>query len=819
MTKGILKYCITALLLLLAYSNSLFAQSNLVFGTVTDKDNAPMEYVSVSLLNNAKPIGTTTDKHGKYSLKIPKNGQVTIRFSFTGCESQDFTFTTNGTTKQEINCKLLPSSTTLEQVTVREERTRNTTFTPIKIEKIGDVVGPAATVESLIKTLADVSSNNEMSSQYSVRGGSFDENLVYINDVEIYRPFLVRSGQQEGLSIINPDMVSNIQFSPGGFDAKYGDKMSSVLDITYRRPIDRIAGQASVSLLGGSAHVESAVNDRLSVSLGFRRHSNKYLFKSLDTEGAYTSAYTDFQAIINYEISKKLSLSFLGIYSQNRYGLIPESQTTNFGNFFESMQLRVYFDGQEIDKYRTLLGAVTLDYRPTNKLSFKWITSAYNNKESEVYDIQGQYWLYELNVGSVIGENELFDRGIGTYLEHARNFLTTGVTSTEIKGLYLAGNGRWEFGAKAQHEAIDDKIREWKLIDSADYTIPSIADIPGDSANIPHAPYLQNFAHSQNDLNNNRLSAYVQRSWDFDIGKNKLSLLAGVRGQYWSYKDEFFASPRLSLNYKPNWKQDMLFRLAGGMYNQSPFYREYRRPDGSLNPDIKSQKSYQVSGTLDWNLRLWDKPFKFTADIYYKYITDLIPYQIDNLRIRYLANNDAVGYATGVSLRLNGEFVEGIESWASLSLMQTQEKLFDDETQTWGGWQARPTDQRLSFKLFFQDYLPSLPWWQMSLNFVYGTGFPFSKPFQTDFSVTHRLPSYFRVDWGNSVHLKKIGKLKNAKWLQKIDDVVVGVDVFNLFNYKNVVSYLWVADYDNKYYGVPNYLTARQINVKLTVIF
>ena len=811
-------YRLTAFFIAICCFGTAFAQRVSISGRVTDTNNNPLEFVNVIVAGTTH--GGVSKPNGSYNIDVPAAKSYTLRFSSMGYLTLDTTLQTNGgTQKIKLNLQLVPSATTLGPLTVKEERTRTTSFTPIKIEKMGDVVGPASTVESLIKTLADVSSNNELSSQYSVRGGSFDENLVYINDVEIYRPFLVRSGQQEGLSIINPDMVSNIEFSPGGFDAKYGDKLSSVLNISYRRPTLPLTGQASISLLGGSAHVESAVNDRLSISLGFRRHSNRYLLKSMDTEGAYTSAYTDFQSIINYAFSKKLSLSFLGIYSKNRYGLIPESQVTNFGNFFESMQLRVYFDGQEIDQYRTLLGAITLNYNPTNKLSFKWITSAYNNNESEVYDVQGQYWLYELNVGNTIGENELFDRGVGTYLEHARNFLTTNVMSTELKGLYVAGNGNWNFGMKAQYEGISDRIREWKLIDSADYTIPNINDIPGDSSNIPHTPLLQDFVRSQNSLRNGRLSAYVQRSWDFFIGENKLSLMAGLRGQYWSYNNELFATPRLSISYKPNWRHDMLFRLAGGMYNQSPFYREYRTLDGSLNPDIKSQKSYQISWAMDWNLRLWDKPFKFTADIYYKYITDLIPYQIDNLRIRYLANNDAVGYATGLSLRLNGEFVEGIESWASLSLMQTQEDIFDPETNTWSGWIARPTDQRLSFKLFFQDYLPNLPWWQMSLNFVYGTGFPFTKPFQTDFSTTHRLPSYFRVDWGNSVHLKKISKLQNTKLLKKLDDVVISADVFNLFNYKNVVSYLWVADYENKYYGVPNYLTARQINIKLTVIF
>lgn len=807
-----IRYIILAVLAALEFGYC-FGQ-NTFSGVVTDEKGTPLQYVSIAVTNTSKPAGCTTDKNGSYQFSFTQKGETTIRFSFTGYESQEFIFNLSGNDTKTLNCKLLPKTTSLNEVTVRDERTRSTTFTSVKVEKLEDLVGPNTGVESLVKTLADVSSNNEMSSQYSVRGGSFDENLVYINGIEVYRPFLTRSGQQEGLSIVNPDMVSNILFSPGGFDAKYGDKMSSVLDISYRRPY-QFSGSVSASLLGASAHVEGSVKDRFTYNMGFRRHSNRYILQSLDTKGNYNTAYTDFQTILGYDFSKKLSASFLGIYSKNRYGLVPENQTTNFGNFFEALQLRVYFDGQEIDQYQTLLGAVTFDYHPTEKLSLKWITSAYSNEESEVYDIQGQYWLYELNVGSAVGDTAKIDRGIGTYLEHARNFLVTRVLSSEMKGYCKGVLGEWNFGVKYQHEYIDDKIREWKLIDSADYTMPNISDIPGNPDNLPHPPLLQNFVRSANTLNSNRLSAYLQRSFDFHFGKKMLSVLVGIRGQYWDFNDETFVSPRLSVNYKPDWKSDMLFRIAGGVYNQAPFYREYRDLDGRINPDIKSQKSYQIMGTCDWNFRMWNKPFKLTADIYYKYITDLIPYNIDNLRIRYLAHNDAVGYATGASIRINGEFIKDMESWASISVMKTQEDILNDGQ----GWISRPTDQRLSFKIFFQDYVPSFPWWQMSLNFVYGTGFPFTKPNQRDFTEDHRLPSYFRVDWGNSVHLKKISDWGQSKLLKYFDDVVLSVDVFNLFNYKNVVSYIWIADYDNRFYGVPNYLTARQLNVRLTLSF
>lgn len=809
----ILHYMVLAIFV--AVSALSFSQTAILKGRVTSEKGEGMEYVSVRLANTPRPIGTITNAKGYYQFNVPANKEITVLFSFTGYESSRVVLTLADNEVKELDCSLKPHAKVLEGVTIKDDKVRKSTFTSINIEKIDNVAGPNSGVESLVKTLPDVSSSNELSSQYSVRGGSFDENLVYINDVEIYRPFLVRSGQQEGLSIINPDMVERVMFSPGGFEAKYSDKMSSVLDITYKRP-KAFGGKVSASLLGASMYVEGTAKDKMTYSIGFRRHNNRYILNSLDTDGDYTTAYTDLQSIITYKINPKLDVSFLGIYSNNRYGLVPQTQTTNFGNFFQSMQLKVYFDGQEVDEYTTTLGAITFDYTPNENVHWKWITSAYSTNESEVYDIQGQYWLYELNVGAVVGEVNKFDRGIGTYLEHARNYLNTRVINTEIKGSYFTSLGNWNWGVRYQNEYIYDRLKEWKMVDSANFTIPNIGDyMPGDSANIPFAPQLQNYVKATNTLLSHRVMGYVQRNFDFYTEESLISLLVGIRGQYWSFNNEFFATPRISVNYKPNWEKDMLFRLGGGVYAQSPFYREYRYKDGSINQDIKAQKSYQVTGTVDYNFSMWDKPFKLTADVYYKYITDLIPYEVDNMRIRYAAENNAIGYATGVSLRINGEFIKDAESWASVSIMQTQEDIEGDEY----GWLSRPTDQRLMFKIFFQDYMPTLPWMRVSLNFIYGTGLPFTKPSQTDFSDTHRFPPYFRVDMTGAIQIKKISDWSMKPIFKHFEDVWLNIEVFNLFNYKNVVSYIWVADYDNRYYAVPNFLTMRQFNLKLTLTF
>jgi len=800
-----------------------------VSGRVTSK-SAGLEYVTVSAKSRQGTAAIRTDRRGDYTLTLPAADSVEIRFSLLGYRDTMAVLKVADGVHLRLDMEMGETSQRLDEVEVVGQRSSSGSYTHIKLSDIENIAGPNEGVESVLKTLPDVASNNELSSQYSVRGGSFDENLVYINGVEVFRPQLVHSGQQEGMSIINPDMVDHLMFSPGGFEAVYGDKMSSVLDIRYHRPT-RFRAKLSGSLLGGSAWTEGTVKD-FWFNMGFRYHSNRYILGSLDTKGSYKTAYTDIQALMGYKINDKLDLTFIGMWTRNRYGLIPESQTTTFGSFMQSLELDIYFDGQETDKYSTLLGSLALDWHPNENFSLKWLASVQSNDEAELYDIQDQYWLYELAVGSQAGQVDKFDRGVGTFLEHARNYLRTGIYSTEVRGTHYARLGNWRWGFKAQLETTADHISEWKWVDSAGYSMPTTYETPGDSLNQPCNPILQFYSKANNLVYTFRTSAYLQRdfNWITDRGTD-LQLVAGLRFQYytmWLSSDAIkqtsnlvmrarqpMVSPRVSFSFKPRMRADLLFRTTAGVYQQAPFYRELRRNDGSLNPDVRAQRSYQVMQSFDWNFKLFKKPFRLTTDVYAKYVDNLIPYTIDNLRIRYNAENCAEAYAVGMSMRLNGEFVEGLESWASFSVMQTRENIKGDGY----GWQARPTDQLFSFKTFLQDYIPKIPWWRMSLSLIVGTGTPVTFPYQTDRNSDFRLPTYFRVDWGNSVQLSRFKKLANTKFFRVVDDVMIGVDVFNLFNYHNVVSYLWVADYENIYYPVPNYLTARQFNVKLTITF
>ena len=795
-----------------------------VEGVVTDaRSGAPLEYVNVGVPGIG--AGTITNGKGYYKLQLKGDDSVTVRFSFTGYEPAQFRVKRN--IRTELDVRLKPVATQLEAVEVSDEKTRQSTFTHIETSKLDETVGPTGGVEGIIKMLPDVQSNNELSSQYSVRGGSFDENLVYINNIEIFRPMLIRSGQQEGMSIINPDLVDYILFSPGGFDATYGDKLSSVLDITYLRP-QEFKGKVSASLLGAAATVQGRAGERLSYAAGLRHHSNQYVLGSLDTRGSYTTSYTDFQALLGYKVNDRLDLGLLAMWTRNVYGLVPESRTTAFGSALQpGMEIDIYFDGQEQDRYNTLLGALSADWRPNVDWRVKSNLSFQHINESERYDVQSQYWLYQIATGESTDDTTRFNRGVGTFLEHARNRLTTDIASYELTANRYARLGCWDFGLKFQLEKIDDHLREWKWVDSSGYSLPSTVLPYGDSNNVPLNPILQLYANSNSSMQTLRAAAYTQRELNFHTRRGSdIKVLLGLRtqlygsdmetnGDSYNFGPRWMVSPRASVNYKPQMNQDMLFRLAAGIYHQAPFYREYRRDDGSLCPDVTPQTSYQIMGTTDWNFRLWDKPFTFTADLYFKYITDLIPYTVDNLRLRYMPDKTAVGYATGLSLRLNGELIEGLESWASLSIMQTQEDIEGDGL----GWLARPTDQRVSFKLFLQDNVPDMPWWRMSLNLVFATGTPITTPFGNNNGNQLRLPAYYRLDWGNTVRLSQFEKLKNKKLFRLVDDIQVGIEIFNLFNFRNVVSYLWVADIDNLPRRVPNYLTARQLNFKITVLF
>lgn len=812
-----MKQGLLALLLLVMLPAGLWAQGRIV-GRVTEGSKG-LEYVNVGVVNLDKPVGTFTDKKGCYDLVVPEGDSLLLRFSMTGYKTQEFWIKVLHGMTLTMDCQL-KAGTMLKEVEVKDDKVRRTTFTQIEVEKLDNTVGPSGGVESLLKTLPDVASNNELSSQYNVRGGSFDENLVYINGVEVYRPMLIRSGEQEGMSIINPDMVDHILFSPGGFDATYGDKMSSALDITYGRPIE-FKAKASASLLGGALSAEGTAGERVAYSLGFRKHTNGYLFKSLETKGDYTTDYTDLQGLIAIKASDKLDVNVLGVWTNNKYGVVPSDRSTDFGNMMEQMHLDIYFDGQEVDSYNTMLGAVFLDYRPNDDWQLKWLNSVQSNREQETYDLQSQYWLRQAQVGSLT--DTMFDRGVGTFLEHARNHIDTRIVSSELKATRYAALGNWNMGIRYQHEEVDASMREWKYVDSAGYAVPTAPSDWGNPSSMPTNPMLQRFCNAQNSVSTNRLTGYLQRDFNFNTRHNAdWGFVMGVRGQYYHMafpgadadaNEGVLLSPRVSANFKPNWKKDMLFRLAAGLYHQAPFYREFRYADGTLNTHIDAQHSYQTTGTMDWNLNLWQKPFRLTADVYYKYVTNLIPYSVDNLRICYEAENNAVGYATGVSLRLNGELVEGLESWASLSVMQAKENIDN------GGWISRPTDQLMSFKVFMQDNVPQFPFWRMALSFIASTGTPVMMPNQSDLSKQTRLKNYFRVDWGNTIQLSKFKKLENKKLFRYVDEVLLGVEVFNLFDYRNVVSYLWVSDVEGKYYGVPNYLTGRQVNVKLTMEF
>ena len=810
---------IITLLMLVLTSSGLMAQG-VVRGEVHAPEGAPIEFVNVGIADGAKPLGTITDARGRYRLQVPAADTVTVRFSSVGEVTKEYRVSVAGGEVLVLDCEMTPASTTLQELIVRDDRIRTSTFTQIDVERLENTVGPQEGVESLIKTLPDVSSNNELSSQYSVRGGSFDENLVYINGVEIYRPQLVRSGQQEGMSIINPDLVDHLMFSPGGFDATYGDRLSSALGIFYSRPVER-RFRLSASFLGGSASAQGRVGEKLSYSLGFRLHNNRYLLGSLTTEGSYTTSYTDFQGVLGYKVNDRLDLSLLTIWTRNVYGLVPESNTVSFGSFNESLLLHIYFDGAERDRYSTLLGAFSLDWHPSSELRLRWTTSAQYNREQELYDIQSQYFLYEVGLGET-GDTNRFDRGVGTFLEHARNYLDLGIYATEARLSRDVALGRWVVGLKAQAEQVRDRLREWKWVDSAGYAYPTEHPLPGDDDTLPFSPLLQRYANAAGSLLTFRGTAYAQREVAWESRRMaQWRLVAGVRGQAYRSVAEndlwnaAFASPRLSLSYKPHIRQDILYRLAAGVYQQPYFYRELRRTDGTLVAGLPPQCSYQATGSLDWDLRIASMPIKFTADLYYKYITHLVPYTIDNLRIRYNPDQEAVGYVAGLSLRATGDFVPGLESWVSLSLMQTQEDHLGDTL----GWIRRPTDQRFSVKLFLQDYIPTFPWWRMSLNLIYGSRLPVTYPYQKDLTRQFQLPPYFRVDWGNTVQLTRFDAIRRSKVGSLFTDLSLSLEVFNLFNYRNVVSFIWVADYTNLYHAVPNYLTARQLNLKLTATF
>lgn len=811
------KICLSLLLLL-----SIKGYSQTIKGYISDDEDNSLSSVNISILNEKN--GAISDKEGKYTINIKANRSVVLAYSFIGFKIEKIRIPMLKKGQiYELNINLKSSSTTLEDVIITDQKNRKESFNRIKPKHVSVLPGNSGGIEAILKTLPGVSSANELSSQYSVRGGNFDENLVYVNGIEIYRPFLVRSGQQEGLSFVNTDMVNSILFSAGGFDAKYGDKMSSVLDITYKKPKNNKAS-LQLSLLGGSAHFEGInQNKRFSYLIGARHKTSKYLLNSLDTDAEYTPSFSDLQTYLNYKINTDWTISFLGNISNNKYKMIPKNRDTDFGTVNEALKLTIYFEGQEIDKYETYFGALSTLFKPNVNLQLQFTTSGFRTFEEESFDVIGEYWLYQLenNLGSDEFGDVAFDRGVGKYINHARNSLNATVINFSHSGYYIKENLQFEWGARLQKEDIEDKISEWSLIDSAFFNFPHPTDNIGNNADPDQEIIISELQKTKINLSSYRNSGFMQVSKDI----NNFTISAGTRGSYWTYNEEFIMSPRISIAYVPLWKKDIVLRAATGVYYQSPFYKELRTIEGTLNKNIQSQKStHYVFGT-DYLFYKWGRPFKWITELYYKDLKNLIPYKVNNVRIQYLSDQLSNGYATGIDLKINGEFVTGVESWASLSIMKTEEDIIndfilnEDQSITEVGLIARPTDQRVSFSMFFQDYIPNNPNFKMHLNLVYGTGLSFGPPNSEKYEDILRIPDYRRVDIGFSAVLKSENKKSKKKWLNAFKSIWISAEVFNLLDINNTVSYLWVADISGREYAVPNYLTSRQLNAKLILNF
>lgn len=799
-----------------------YAQNARVKGIILDEFNTPVENATVK----AGETGTVTNSNGFYLLEIPANKDITIVFSHISFKKSTVKIKLKPNEDYELNVVLNSKIEEVGEIVLEGSSNKKrvegiTTIDPIVIRKIP---GANAGIENIIKALPGVYSNNELSTSYAVRGGNYDENLVYINEIEIYRPFLIRSGQQEGLSFTNTEMVSNVDFSAGGFQAKYGDKMSSVLDITYRTPKKFQAG-LDASLLGGSLTVEGvSKNLKWSNITGVRYRDNSLLVNSTDTESNYRPRFADIQTLFNFTPSTKWQWSFLGNISQNKYDYEPLTRQTNFGTIDNPIALLVYYEGQEKDKYTTYFGALKSVYQYNDNTKLKFIASAYNTKEQEYYDILAQYRLGEVdsNIGSDTFGDVVYSRGVGSQLNHARNNLDALIINAEVKGFHeLNKESQVEWGIKYTHEDIRDRLVEWEVIDSAGFSLPNPLleyqnEQPYNPYTGPLAPYAN--VRATNFTKINRFSGYGQWNYRGEIGTHQYWLNAGVRAHNWqvetetkSGKNQTTFSPRVQFAIKPNWKKDMIFRISGGLYHQPPFYRELRDANGEVQPDLKAQQSFHLVLSNDYSFKMWDRPFKLISEAYYKKMNDVNVYTIDNVRIRYKADNNAEAYAYGFDARLNGEFVPGTESWFSFGFLKTEENYNER------GYIARPTDQRLKFGLLFQDYMPAVPNVKVYLNIVYNTGLPGGSPSYADpYDYQLRLKDYRRADAGFSYVFKDESLISDRQWLKSFKELSLGLEIFNLFNNQNAITNTWVRDvYTKSQYGIPNYMTTRVFNVKL----
>lgn len=781
------------------------SQSFTLQGKVSDMEGNPIELASVSVLSQGKLV--MTNLKGEFTMDLHSDDSVAVRFSMIGYKSKTRVLR-RPRGKQTLLIQLADDNT-LGEVVVEGKTPQHGTTQQLDIKDMQ--AAPSASgnaVEEMIQSQAGVSTHNELSSQYNVRGGSFDENSVYINNVEVYRPFLVRSGQQEGLSIINADMVEGIGFSTGGYEAKYGDKMSSALDITYKKLKPKSGqdayaeGNIAASLLGASGYVGLGTK-KLSWLNGIRYKTNKYLLGSLETTGEYKPSFLDYQTYLCWEPSKRWQIDFIGNISENHYDFQPKDRETNFGTMENVKSFKVYFDGKEKDLFRTFFGTLGITYKlKDNKTSISLLTSAFSTKEQERYDIQGQYWLTQTETSENLG--------VGTYMEHSRDYLRANVVSMKLMARHRTLHHEIESGLTFKSENIKENSREYEYRDSAGYSVPHTGE----------DLYMIYSLRARNELKAKRIEAYLQDTWRWRSGNDSIPTLYtlnyGVRFAHWDFNKESIVSPRASLSIVPSWNRDVTFRIATGLYYQAPFYKELRDTTtingityANLNKKIKSQRSIHIIGSMDYRFQMMERPFKFTTEIYYKALSNLVPYSVSNVKVTYYGDNKCSGHAAGLDLKLFGEFVPGSDSWLSLSVMDTKMSLNGKKI-------PLPTDQRYAVNLYFTDYFPGTTKWKMSLKLAYADGLPFSAPHKELEKNSFRAPAYKRADIGMSYRL-----LDNSDRTKKsiFKNIWLGVDCLNLFGINNVNSYYWITDVTSQQYAVPNYLTGRQINGRVLFEF